>query len=568
MMKVDNKSRGIYYGNGHQWAIVLSVAIALKVVLIFMFSWHIRLVMDEFAQLGYAKYFSSGLFETIQPTKAVGFAVFYKLAHLIGWDASSILLAGRIQTALLACATLTLVYACARALGENRCRALFIVILLLCFSNFMERIFRMRAEPLALFFALAALLVILHGQTITISTKRILIAGVFSGLAFLVTQKSVYFNIALGLGLVIDAAMRRHYITGIIRGAWLVAGWVLPVVAYCVIFGGNDPLRIAEGLIFGPMEVATRGGGEYGGLRKFVLQTLLNNILLYQLCFVGMIQMLVRINLLGERKRIAFIFSVVITTLVFIHDQPWPYVFIMALPFMSLWALAPLDYLFARFNTLPFFCLAVIIAIIMLASYNANIRYLKINNTAQIELVTRAEALLEPDEKYFDGIGMLPNRPEPTTLWLDVHYVLATRKEGVNSEAYQMLSQSPPTLILWSYRMDNIYPVVATLIRNSYVRVAPNIRMAGSLLHARNLQTFNVPIAGKYQLYSESGSVVSASVEVDGVMLTPPFKLTAGSKMVALHGGSDRAFLLPERAYAGLLKTGDDDKNLFADVYR
>jgi len=68
------------------------------------------------------------------------------------------------------------------------------------------------------------------------------------------------------------------------------------------------------------------------------------------------------------------------------------------------------------------------------------------------------------------------------------------------------------------------------------------------LLHAGNLQTFNVPIAGEYQLYSESGSVVSASVEVDGVMLTPPFKLTSGNKMVALHGGPDSAFLLPDGA--------------------
>ncbi|TIN81715.1 MAG: hypothetical protein E5X94_04890, partial [Mesorhizobium sp.] len=126
--------------------------IVLKIALLFALAWNCRFVMDEFGQLGYAKHLFNGLFATVQPSKAVGSAAFYKLAHLIGWDATSILLVGRMQTALLACATIALVYACARALGEDRVRALAIVLVLLCFSNFMERIFRTIAEPLAVFF--------------------------------------------------------------------------------------------------------------------------------------------------------------------------------------------------------------------------------------------------------------------------------------------------------------------------------------------------------------------------------------------------------------------------------
>jgi hypothetical protein len=61
-----------------------------------------------------------------------------------------------------------------------------------------------------------------------------------------------------------------------------------------------------------------------------------------------MLMELRRIAELGQRQRIALIFSVVITVLVFAHNQPWPYVFIMALPFMSLWALVPVDRLAAN----------------------------------------------------------------------------------------------------------------------------------------------------------------------------------------------------------------------------
>ncbi|WP_189465558.1 hypothetical protein, partial [Mesorhizobium sp. M2D.F.Ca.ET.223.01.1.1] len=93
-----------------------------------------------------------------------GSTAFYNLAHLIGWDATSILLVGRIQTVLIGWAIVAMIYACARALGEDRLRALVIVLLLLCFSNFMERVFRTIAEPLALFFAVAALLAVLRAR--------------------------------------------------------------------------------------------------------------------------------------------------------------------------------------------------------------------------------------------------------------------------------------------------------------------------------------------------------------------------------------------------------------------
>ncbi|WP_318372390.1 hypothetical protein [Enterobacter sp.] len=546
--------------------LLLSVSIAIKVTLIFVFAWHILLVMDEFAQLGYAKYFANGLFDTIQPPKAVGFAVFYKLAHLTGWDATSIILVGRMQTALLACGTLLLVYACARALGEQRLRALFIVLVLLCFTNFMERIFRTRSEPLALFFALAAVLVILRGHTLI--ARRIFIAGILSGLAFLVTQKSAFFNLALGLGLVIDAMLRRDFRAAILRGVYLTAGWLLPAMAYCVIFGGSDPLRIAEGLILGPVEVAVNGSEAYSGLRVYVLLTLIDNPLLYLLCFSGMFITLKNVRILNEKTRIALIFSLVITTLVFTHDQPWPYVFIMALPFISLWSLVPLDGLFAhnRTQVLRLFFLTVTI-LALLSSYVTNLSYLKISNVRQLELVTRAEALLRPDEKYFDGIGMLPNRLEPTTLWLDAWYVLKTQREGKASEAWRVLTRSPPKIILWSYRLSNIYPVIAEAIDNSYVRVAPNIRMAGRRLHIGRQEEFRVPLAGRYQLYSETGAPVSAQLKVDGITLVPPITLSAGRKTITLLNGPEKALLLPEGNYDGLFKDGDDDNYLFANTY-
>ncbi|WP_143749088.1 hypothetical protein [Mesorhizobium sp. WSM3868] len=553
----------LFGAGSRRLTIFLRALIVLKIALLFALAWNCRFVMDEFGQLGYAKHLFNGLFATVQPSKAVGSTAFYKLAHLIGWDATSILLVGRMQTALLACATIALVYACARALGEDRVRALAIVLVLLCFSNFMERIFRTIAEPLAVFFAVGALLVVLRARELR--GWQLVAAGALSGLSFLATQKSIYFNLALGLGLVADAALMRRYLAGMVRGAWLVLGWTLPIIAYCFIFGGADPVPIAKSLVFGPLEVATRGGGDYGGLRRFVVQTLARNYVLYVFCFAGMALSLIQIMKLDERRRIALIFSVVITVLVFAHDQPWPYVFIMALPFMSLWSLTMLDGLAARARYLRLAWIALVTA--MAISFVANLLNFRFDNTAQLELVARAESLLAPDERYFDGIGMLPNRMEPTTLWLDKHYVLATLQESGRSEAYNVLSKSPPKLILWSYRMDYIYPVVAPLILNSYVRVAPNLRIAGFRLQPGERKIFDVPIAGTYALYSADGTPLRGRVEIDGTVLDPPFHLATGPKTVTLRNSAGEALLLPAGSYAGHFKAGGDNDLLFDGVY-
>lgn len=242
-----------------QVTLAVTFLVALKLIILLGFALNTRFVMDEFGQLGYAKYFGHGLFETILPAKAVGSTAFYKLALFIGWDAPSMALAGRIMTAIVACATLAIVFSTARALGEDRLRALCIILILLSFSNFIERIFRTIAEPLAVFFAAAALLVVLRGSAITY--KRVFVAGLLSGLAFLMTQKSVYFNLALGLGLTLDALLSGDWKGCIKRGIWLVAGWLLAIVGYCFLFGGSDPLPVAHSLFFGPRSGDARRSG-------------------------------------------------------------------------------------------------------------------------------------------------------------------------------------------------------------------------------------------------------------------------------------------------------------------
>jgi hypothetical protein len=296
------------------------------------------------------------------------------------------------------------------------------------------------------------------------------------------------------------------------------------------------------------------------------VQTLVRNVLLYAFCLAGMGIALLRIGRLGRRARVAVIFSVIVTALVFAHNQPWPYVFVMALPFIALWALEPFDALASRPLWLP--GVWAVLAVAVAASFVANVRTLRIDNHAQLALVARAESLVGPGEVYFDGVGMLPDRREPSTLWLDRHAILQTLREGNRSEAWRIFATAPPKLILWSYRMDAILPVAAPLIRDSYVQVAPNIRMAGVRLRRGVPAAFDVPIAGRYALYNMNGRPVAGSVQLDGAAAAqPPLFLRKGPASVTLVSGPADALLVPEGSYAGRFSPRDDNPDLFAHVY-
>ena len=144
--------------------------------------------------------------------------------------------------------------------------------------------------------------------------------------------------------------------------------------------------------------------------------------------------------------------------------------------------------------------------------------------------------------------------------------VQATLREGRRSEAYQLLTRSPPKIILWSYRMDDIWSIVAPAIQDSYVTISPNLRIAGRQLYNGKPATFIVPIAGEYELYDVAGRPVTAQVEVNGLTVTPPIRLPRGTTTVILKDRA-HALLLPRGSYRGKLRRGPDNPLLFANVY-
>lgn len=544
------------------WA-VISVLV-VKVVFLFVMAYDTQFVMDEFWQFGQSKYLGNGFFDTVWPAKAVGYAVFYKPAHWLGWDAVSAIRIGRFQTAILALGTLALLYGTARVIWNNRVHALLVILLTLSFSTFLERIFRTRSETLALFFAMAALYWIVSRNPAR--NRTILIAGCLCGLAFLATQKAVYFNGSLGLGLTFAILWHSGLRQAILAGVLLIAGWFVPIAIYSVAFGGWSADAIFISLFKGPVEVATNGHAYYGSLKGYFLQTWVRNILPYLLGAIGVVATLWRWKALSLEQLIALVFSVSMGVLIARHNQPWPYVFIMVIPFVALWAPGTLhdDHRATAWGKYIgyFWVFAVVL------SFPRNITYLENNNQAATDVMRRAEALLQPGETYFDGIGMLSNLPESQRRWLDVRQITIAKRDGASSDVMRLMVQNPPNLFIESYRLRNLNDVLEPFLDGSYIRVSPNILLPGTRLPPDEAVSFTVPVADEYAIFDGAGAPVSASLLIDGTPADSVFYLDPGTVQLSLQDGPRvPIFVLPAHKTYSMLDPEPESVAIFDGIY-
>ncbi len=542
----------------------LSAFLALKLLLFLVLTFNTRFVMDEFRQAGNAKIIGNGLYESIWPVKAMGAALFYKLAHWLGGTSIETMLLARLQTAVIAIAVLVLLYGVARNIGRSHWQALLTVCVCVAFSTFMERAFRTRSEPLALFFATTALWLVTSRRH---DLNTIALAGALSGLAFLTTQKAVYFNVALGLALVLDAAWRRRPMRALAEGVVLVLGWSVALLAYSVILGGDDAIHVIRHLFLGPKQLALEGGSYYTGMHVYILRMLQHNVLPLLICGLGLVVALWGLREDTEQRRIAAIFPVIITILVFNHSQPWPYVFIMVVPFLALWAPDALSAVAAKStSTRPVVIILMVGAGLSLAR---NAYYLGHDNREQRAVLRQAEDILLPGETYLDGIGMLAQRPDAGRAWWDQPAIAALHARFAAGERNVLdhVFAAQPKVVILSYRTASLGRLLAGYVEDSYVRIAPNLMVAGTVMAPGATTDFAARWPGNYHLYGCDGVPLSSTFIMDGVPVRDVVPVTLGRHRLTVSPDAPCALLLPAGVSLDFQFPPDPDRRLFADVY-
>lgn len=541
--------------------LLLSLA---KVGLMALYAVGAQFVMDEYVPLGYYGELLGRFYREVDPVKTVLHVHLYRVATWVADDAVGQMVAARLGTWLLAVATLALLYGVSRNLGRDRLEALFAVFVLLSFSTHLERAFRVRSDSWAAGFAMLALWAVARREA---GRGWALAGGVFAGLAFCCTQKSIYVLAALLAGCAVEAVASRSR-RALAFGGWLLAGWTLTLLAYALAFGGLDFGRVLAAVFTSPAEVALEADDLYPDLGRYVVQTLVRNPIPYALCFGGLLLALARLGRAPGEVRRAAGFTLVLTLLVFGHNQPWPYVFVLALPPLAAWSVEPLRRLAGAGRR---YALVTAAAVVLLLTFSLprNVAYLAHGNEEQNRAVAQAEALLGPDDTYCDGVRMVVTRRSACRGWWDAMGLRKLREENRRGDGAPIAAifDRQPKLWIYNYRVHHLWPLLAPHVAPSYVQVTPNILLSGVRLESGREVTFVNRWPGAYALFDADGRPTSASWQVDGRRAGGVAELEARAHRVRLTSPGV-AYLLPadSRLFEPIPRDGRA-LGLFRNVY-
>lgn len=413
----------------------------------------------------------------------------------------------------MAVITAASIYAAALALSRQlkASSVLLATLLLCCMSTFLERSAELRVDMLTSLAGLGSLVALLSG--------RFALAGALAGTSFLVSQKGVYFCAAGGVAVLARAlAPQRQRPQGALRdGLVFGAAAVVPVALYFALFAALSSASIVADKSIG---VARKMAmlDLYRTLHRFWWQTANHNPLFYGLAVLGIGAAFERSSrgagsdASAQRDRLVWSYGATVLVLCLSHKQPWPYFFVMLIPTLWVVIAVTIEHL-ARKGTVFWTVFALAGVLVPLARGGdvlaRDSRYLRYT----IEV---AEQLLAPGERYLAGIDMVHTRQQTRGLgWLDRRKLETLRKRS--EPLIEQLRQSPPKLVIWSYRIEGLPDSVRRYLRSQYRPF-----WASVYTYAPTLATerFELAYGGRYALRDPKAVVIDGQKVAPGKSIT------------------------------------------------
>jgi hypothetical protein len=546
----------------------LTVAIMAKLALLLVYAYGMRWVMDEFGQGTSGKLLDIGLYTVIDPIKTALPLVASHEALRLGTGVRDVFLWLRAGTTLAALLTVVVTACTAHSLHLRNWRwTLFVVVTLLCFSNFMEQSFRVRSDSYAALFSVVGFMCLMRPKE---TVRSVVLSGVMVGCAFLCTQKAIYIVAALGLGHLVRAQSKSagaHWLTVALAYG---CGATISLVVYAVAFGGLKAPQVLFAMFASPLKVSTHvlSGEMFPGIRRYVLQTLERNWFEYALCAAGVAVTLFRPSQYEPRVRAGALVVVLVTASVFSHPQPWPYVFVLCLPFLVLWAPFPLHRIHERHRALLISgaCAALSVSAIR------NVEVLSHDNRLQFSVAEEVESMLGPTDTYFDGVGMIPTRQIAGAhpwWWWDTPTLAALEQEFESGSSIHFASVANAPIKVWilNYRLVRMQARLNPLWANGTVRVAPTLLVSGRSMPSGATVRFRNLWRGRYVMVDEMCRPTSEPLVVDGVACETPCLISDGEHEIS-SAASDQRFLLPADVKpTHRLPVDGPVPHLYAEVY-
>ncbi len=382
---------------------VLFAYVAVKLSLFVLASLRVRFVMDEMQFLSQFNDFREGLYTAVDPIKTVLAAVYFALPRLFFQDSASQLIGARVLGLLAGVMIAVLGAMTARRLYADRTMVLLVVGCLVT----------LRRSPSA--DSGFAPICYRHCSPLWDSCSRwdvdrpaVAPGGRDRG------RGSIHLHAEGGIrsrGIPpCDSSHRRARNVARRVGLCLrlLAGWGAVLLIYAVALGGQGFANVVVRVFLTPRQLAFVDYQAYPGIRHFELQVLARNLVPWVVVLAGMIASARRWSVALARERWALVATSTLLVLVFAHNQPWPYVFLLAVPFSAIWTGRAVEWAGGGRRARRLGLSAVLTALFVL-SVGRNLRYVLVHtNREQLALVRRAESMLAPAERYFAWVGLLP----------------------------------------------------------------------------------------------------------------------------------------------------------------
>lgn len=523
--------------------------LSIKLLLLVDYSLNREFIMDEFSQ-AYKARLLGDFYSSYIPIKNILYAYFYYIPNWFVDNSVGMAISSRLLSLAAMLGVVYLIYVNAKLLSSSKVVGLVAVCLALSVTTFMEHGFRIRSETVAILFTNAALYFLLRGAKSS-DVKFSVWAGVCIALGFLCTQKAIFFVLAYGMAVIAcDKQFRKNMMQACVMGA----GFCCTIFLYALYFDYSDPVRIIHTMMYQPLDLVANAGGHYQNLKEFSIRTITRNQILYGLYAISVSHSLFYYSSLDKADRILIIASLLLGLMVFLYDQTWPYLFVFLVPSFSVVCSifvreysGNIKYIYLLFIPL---CL----------SFPHNFSYSNVSNNFQLTTVSVAEALLKKDEVYADGIGMVLSRDRSAP---DIGLDKMTRDriyrewEQGSIEKIDALFDGNPKLWIDNYRLNPLWKIVGKRFDQSFVRVSPNILLAGQCYGADEEIKYENFWVGEYSFYSSKGEPVILEASRNNTLLGESFELKHGHHVIKLRNLSGICLfpaglsLAPLRVYAG-----------------
>ncbi len=430
--------------------------------------------------------------------------------------------------------------------------------LLFGFSTFLERSIRVRADVLSTSFSLIALWVLVSRLTL----PRLLAAGVGLGLAFITTQKAVYFVLAFAVALIArhlrEEGLGLSSVLALTQRALVSAtGFFLPVlilVSAMYRLGALEEL-FQQCIIYGAS--AGLASQAYANIWMYLVQTVWRNPAFWILGLSGAL-VLARVGLrrdareggqatdpqAGPALALAF-WTLAMFLLLLQHTAKFPYLFLNIAPALAvsghylLRLLMTGDASWERLRRTRWRRAVGAGALLVLLAAHPILHHVRGFESdliwRQKAIMDRVDLLSNPEDAVFDGVGMAVTRRKATPYSLTVRW-FSERAAGAPFAVLPWIDARQPVVMILNYRIRSLSPRERDYLNSHFLPEWANIWVVGTAVHHQGEGPTKVDI----DLLTTAEYAVEArdlsSVRLDGRPVRRRERLSAGRHEVLVEG--------------------------------